>query len=71
MTILFGWAPARFVEKHEENVALFFRINLVQSLIQTVELEEALGHEVILDALVLKVAVHRLYKLQIGQGKTD
>ena len=69
MAVLFSWTPARFVEEHKEDVALLFVVNLVQPLIQATELKEAPGDKVIFDALVLEVAVHGLYQLQVGQSK--
>ena len=71
MAILFSWAPAGFVEEHEKDVSLFLSVDLVQFLIERAEQEQAGGHEVILDALVLKVAVHCLDKFQISKCKTD
>lgn len=71
VTILFRRAPARFVEEHEENVSLLLRVNLIESLIEAVELEKALRHEVILDALVLEVAIHCLDELQVSQSETN
>ena len=71
MAILFCWTPTCFVEEHKEDVAFLASIDLIQFLIETSKLEQTLGHEVILDALVLKIAVHRLDKLQVGQRETD
>ena len=63
MAILFCWTPTCFVEEHKEDVAFLASVDLIQFLIETSKLEQTLGHEVILDALVLKIAVHRLDKL--------
>ena len=63
MAILFCWTPTCFIEKHEEDVALLTSVDLIQFLIEIAELEQTFGHVVILDALVLKIAVHRLDKL--------
>ena len=63
MAVLLGRAPTCLVEKHVEDVSLLFCVDRVQLLIQVTKLKEALRHEVILDALVLKIAVHRLDKL--------
>jgi hypothetical protein len=71
MTVLFRWTPARFVEEHEEDVSLLFRIDFVKLLVQTIEMKEALGHEVILNALVLKVSIHGLNELQVRKRETD
>ena len=70
MAVLFCWTPAGFVEEHVEDVALLPCINLIQFLVQTAELEKTLRHKVILNALVLKVAVHCLNQLQIGKSET-
>ena len=69
VAIFLGWTPTRFVEEHEKDVAFLFSVNIVQSLVQIVELKQAFGHEVILDALVLKVSVHCLDQLQIVQSE--
>ena len=58
VAVLFGRAPAGLVEEHVEDVALLPRVNLIQFLVQTAELEKTLRHKVILNALVLKIAVH-------------
>ena len=58
MAILFVWTPACLVEEHVEDVPLLFGINRVKLLVKVAELEKALGHEVVLDALVLEVTVH-------------
>ena len=58
MAIFFSWTPTGLVEEHEKDVSLLLSVDLVQFLIERAELEQAGGHEVILDALVLKVAVH-------------
>ena len=71
MAVFFCWTPTRFVEEHEEDVALLASVDLIQFLVETGELKQTLGHKVILDALVLKIAVHRLDKLQVGQRETD
>ena len=34
-------------------------------------MEQTFGYEVILDALVLKIAVHCLNELQVGKSETD
>ena len=60
MAVFLGRAPTCLVEKHVENVPLLFGIDRVQLLVQVAELEEALRHEVILDALVLEVTIHGL-----------
>ena len=63
MAILFCWTPTCFVEEHKEDVAFLASVDLIQFLIETSKLEQTLGHEVILYALVLKIAIHRLDKL--------
>ena len=60
MAVLLGRAPTRLVEEHVKNVPLLFGIDRVQLLVQVAELEEALRHEVVLDALVLEVTIHGL-----------
>ena len=71
VTVLLSWAPTSFVIEHKEDVAFLFCVNLVKALVQEVELEKALGNEVILDALVLEVSVHSLDELQVVQGETN
>ena len=58
MTVLFVWTPACLVEEHVEDVPLLFGIDSVELLVEVAELQEALGHEVVFDALVLEVTVH-------------
>ena len=60
MAILLGWTPACLIKEHVEDVPLLFCIDCVKLLVKVAELEEALGHEVVLDALVLEVTVHGL-----------
>ena len=60
MAVLLGRAPTCLVEKHVENVPLLFGIDRVKLLVKVAELEEAFGHKVVLDALVLEVTVHCL-----------
>ena len=60
VAIFFSWTPTGLVEEHEKDVSLFLLINLIQLLVESIEREQTMGHEVILDALVLKVAVHSL-----------
>ena len=60
VTILFVWTPACLVEEHVEDVPLLFGIDRVKLLVKVAELEEAFGHKVVLDALVLEVTVHCL-----------
>ena len=58
MTVLFVGTPACLVEEHVEDVPLLFGIDSVELLVEVAELQEALGHEVVFDALVLEVTVH-------------
>jgi len=69
VAVFLCWTPTGFVEKHEEDVSFLPLINLIQWFVQEGELQKALRHEVVLDTLVLKVSVHSLYKLQVGQGE--
>ena len=71
MAVLLCWAPTRLVKEHEKDVPLFFRVNVVQPSIQIVELQQALWHEVVFDALVLEVLVHCLDQLQVGHREAD
>ena len=45
--------------------------NLAKKKGQVAELEQALRNEVILDALVLKVSIHGLDQLQVGEREVD
>ena len=65
MAVLFGWTPACLVEEHIKHVSLLALIDIIQPLVKVVELQQALGNEVVLDALVLEVAIHGLYELQV------
>lgn len=67
MAVLFRRAPASLVIEHEEDVAFFFRIYIIQSLVHVTELKEALRHKVVFDALVLEVMVHDFNEIQIGK----
>ena len=69
MTIFFVWTPACFVEKHVEDIPLLFGIDSVELLVKVTELQEALGHEVVFDALVLEVTVHGFYQFKVCQCK--
>ena len=60
VAVLLIWTPTCLVEEHVKHVALLTQINFVQLLVQVVEFEQAWGHEIVLDALVLKVAIHGL-----------
>ena len=60
MAVFLGWTPACLIEEHIEDVPLILGIDSVELLVKVAELEEALGHEVVLDALVLEVTVHGL-----------
>ena len=60
VAIFFSWTPTGLVEEHEKDVSFFLLINLIQLLVESIECKQTVGHEVILDALVLKVAVHGL-----------
>lgn len=67
VAVLLGWTPTCLVEEHIKHVPLLALVDVVESLVQVAELEEALRDKVVLDALVLKVAVHGLYELQVGE----
>ena len=71
MAVLFIWAPASLVEEHKEDVALLLGLDVVQPTIQIAELQQALRHEVVLDALVLEVSVHCFYQLEVGKREAD
>ena len=71
VAVLFIWAPASLVEEHEEDVALLLGLDVVQPTIQIAELQQALRHEVVLDALVLEVSVHCFYQLEVGKREAD
>ena len=71
VAVLFIWAPASLVEEHEEDVALLLGLDIVQPPIQIAELQQALWHKVILDALVLEVSVHCFYQLEVGKCEAD
>ena len=71
VAVLFSLAPTRLVKEHIEDVALFSLVDLIQALVQVAEFKQARRHEIILDALVLKVAIHGLYELQVLQSETD
>lgn len=58
VAVFLSWTPAGFVVKHEEDITLFLRVNFCQPLVHRVELQEALGDEIILNTLVLEVSVH-------------
>ena len=60
VAVLLIWTPTRLVEEHVKDVALLTLINFIQLLVEVVEFEKTWGYEVVLDALVLKVAVHSL-----------
>ena len=60
VAIFFSWTPTGLVEEHEKDVSFFLLINFIQLLVESIECKQTVGHEVILDALVLKVAVHSL-----------
>eukprot|EP00353_Schmidingerella_taraikaensis_P003136 CAMPEP_0185570776 /NCGR_PEP_ID=MMETSP0434-20130131/2961_1 /TAXON_ID=626734 ORGANISM="Favella taraikaensis, Strain Fe Narragansett Bay" /NCGR_SAMPLE_ID=MMETSP0434 /ASSEMBLY_ACC=CAM_ASM_000379 /LENGTH=178 /DNA_ID=CAMNT_0028185977 /DNA_START=2203 /DNA_END=2739 /DNA_ORIENTATION=+ len=71
VAVLLRWAPTRLVEEHKKDVALFLRVNVIQPLVQVRELQQALWHEVIFDALVLEVAIHGLDQLEVLEGEAD
>ena len=71
MAVLFCLAPTRLVIEHIEDVALFSLVDLIEALVQVAEFQQTRRHEVILDALVLKIAIHGLYELQVLQSETD
>ena len=71
MAVFLCWTPTRFVIEHEEDVALFLCINLVQLLVEIAKLQKTRGHEVIFDALVLEVSIHRLNEFEIAQIETN
>ena len=71
VAVFFIWAPASLVEEHEEDVALLLGLDIVQPPIQIAELQQALWHKVILDALVLEVSVHCFYQLEVGKCEAD
>jgi len=66
VTIFLRWAPASFVEEHIKDVALFLCVDFCEPLVQVVELQQALGYEVIFYTLVLEVSVHGFYELEVG-----
>ncbi len=70
MAVLLGGTPACLVEKHVEDVSLLFGVDRVQLLIKVAELEKALGHEVVLDALVLEVSIHGFDQFEIVERET-
>ncbi len=71
MAVFLCWTPTRFVVKHEEYVALFLCVDIVQLLVQIAELQETRGHEVIFDALILEVSVHSLDEFEITEIETN
>ena len=69
VAVLLCWAPTRLVEEHEEDIPLLLRVNVSQGLVEVVELEQALRHEVVFDTLVLKVSVHSFDELQVCKSE--
>lgn len=65
MAVFLSRAPACLVVEHEKDVAFFLCIDIIQSLVHVTELEQALRHKVILDALILKVPIHHFNEIQV------
>jgi hypothetical protein len=53
--ILFGWTPSCFVHKHVKYEAVLVQVQALEVVVQVRTADQAVGHEVILDAFVLEV----------------
>ena len=69
MTVFLGRAPARLVIEHEEDVAFFFGIDIIEVLVHVTELKQAFWDEIVLDALILKVPIHDFDEIQVRKSE--
>ena len=69
MGILLGRTPACLVVEHEEDVAFFFVVEIIEVLVQVVKCQEAIRNEIIFDAFVLKVSIYRLNVFEVLKSK--
>ena len=51
--------------EHEKYVPLFLVVKLIEILFEEVEVKQTVGHEIIFDALILKVSVDSLYVFKV------
>ena len=55
--------------EHEKYVPLFLVVKLIEILFEEVEVKQTVGHEIIFDALILKVSVDSLYVFQVFESE--
>ena len=51
--------------EHEKYVPLFLVVKLIEILFEEVEVQQTVRHEIVFDALILKVSVDSLYVFQV------
>lgn len=71
MWILLGRTPTCLVVEHEEDVALFFIVQIIQVLIQVVKCQETGRNKIVFDAFVLEVPINSLYVFEVLQCKRN